>query len=43
MVDSVPLDEGCEALDEKVSDEEWDKNDNRNATVAHIMIKYGSL
>ena len=28
VVDSIPLDEGCEVFDGEVIDEEWDKNDN---------------
>ena len=44
MVDSVPPDEGCEALDGEMNDEEWDKNGNKNIADSddiHNVIKLG--
>ena len=43
---NVPPDEGCEVLKGKVTDEKWDKNDNKNAADSdgtHILIKLGVI
>ena len=34
VVESAPLDEGCEVLDGKVNDGQWGKNDNRMLLLA---------
>ena len=41
LVDSVAPNEGCEVLGGELSDEEWDKNDNKNFAVTSILIKWG--
>jgi len=42
VFDSVSPDKGCDVLYGEVNDEEWDKIDIKNFTVAHILIKRGS-
>ena len=44
VVDSVLPDEGCEVLGGEVNDEEWDKNDSKNATDGDdtcTLVKWG--